>query len=172
MNSPKEDALKEDRILERLENEFSQFKKEHKIIPTLDELDKAFFIREHILSRGWVGTSLGRSLCYQIVNSFNGWMNYLLSIVMPNAGSMVQMNESQSFTEDDKKEIIKLMNRILAVTTQNAIVSLSKDATAESKFINDSWTLWKTIHPEFLRYTKKSLEHWKKEAHLYKVTKE
>ena len=110
---------------------------------------------------------LSRMLCSRIVNTYMSWSNYLHGLVMPNPNYMVNMAESQMFTDDDRQEIINLMNQILALVSLNSVLTLENDTRAESKFIDESVKFWKkTFQPKVMVFMKKVNKEWMNKAKL------
>jgi len=154
-------------LLAHFEKQFSDLKKEMKISSSLEELDEIFYLRDMILKEGFVSNKLSRMLCSRIVNTYMSWSNYLHGLVMPNPNYMVNMAESQMFTDDDRQEIINLMNQILALVSLNSVLTLENDTRAESKFIDESVKFWKkTFQPKVMVFMKKVNKEWMNKAKL------
>jgi len=131
-------------ILKEFETEFEKIKKELGFKSNLKELDRIFYLNDLILKEGFVSTKLSRTICTRIANTFMSWNNYLHGLIMPNPSYMVNMTEHQMFDDNDRKDIVKLMNKILALVSTNTLVGLTEDKKAEAKFIDDSVTFWKS----------------------------
>jgi len=153
--------MERDNLLKQFEKEFELMKKELKFKSTLNELDKIFFIRDHILSAGWISRNLSRVICSRIVDTYQSWNGYLHSLIMPNMGSFLNMTESQIFDERDKKDMIQIMSRIMAFSTKNTLIGLTKDKKEEAKFIDDSVKIWnKVMKPKMVGIIKKANDYW------------
>ena len=120
-----------------------------------------------VLKEGFVSNKLSRMICSRIVNTYMSWSNYLHGLVMPNPSYMVNMAESQMFSDEERQDIINLMNQILALVSTNSVLTLNTDKKAEAKFIDDSVKLWnKTFQPKVMVFMKKVNKEWVNKANL------
>ncbi len=152
-------------LKKQLEEEFKKTKKELKLKTTLEELDKIFYIKDNIEQIGFISNHFSRQLCGRICDTFNSWVNYFHGIVMPNPHNMISNTESQLFNEEEKKQIIKVMNKILAHTSENVLAGLKKDRKKEAEFIDKSPELWeKTVQPQVVFIMERVNNYWKEKS--------
>lgn len=148
-------------LMKEFEQEFEKIKKELGFKPTLEELDRIFFLRDFISKEGYASSKLSRQLCGRMVDLFGTWYNYLHTIVMPNPASMLNMTESQAFTDEEKQEILVLMAQCMAQVSKNTMNGLTKDKKAEAEFIDSSAGLWKKeLNPKLREIIKKVKANW------------
>ncbi len=149
----------------QLENKYTELKKEMQLDLELEELDDIFFIRDYINQAGFVSEKLSRQICLRITDTFNSWASYLHGIIMPNPHNMINNTESQLFSEDEKQEIIQLMNEILAHTTKNVLNGLKKDKENEADFIRTSVDFWNNkLNPQMIKIIEKVNKYWIEKA--------
>ncbi len=149
-------------ILQELKEKFEEAKKELGFKATLEELDGIFFIKDAILSAGFVSETVSRQICGRIVETYSLWNNYLHSLLMPNPGHILNMNESKMFDEGERKQILELIHSSMAITSRNNLIGLNKDKKQESEFIDRALTFWKDeFKPEVIRITEKINKGWK-----------
>ena len=134
-------------VVQQFEEDFQRIKKELKFQANLDDLDKVFFIRDYIAEKGFVSTKLSRMLCGRIVETFMSWYSYLHSLVVPNPNSMVSITESHMINEQRKQEIMRTMDKIMAIASKNSVVGLTKDKKLEAEFIDESLKAWGELLP-------------------------
>lgn len=146
-------------LLDELEQEFEKLKQQEGFESTLDELDRVFYIRDYILALKYVSLNLERQLAWRIVETYNNWLNYLHSIIMPPPHNMVANAESQQISEEEKQNIMQLMNKVLAHTSTSPINTLKKES--QGKFIDNSLKLWNEVQPELLNIMQKINKYWK-----------
>ena len=152
-------------LLSQFDKDFADLKKELKFTSSLEELDSVFFFRDSVLKEGYVSTNLSKLICSRIVNIYMSWTNYLHSLVMPNPSYMISMTEHQMFTDEERQEIINLINKTLALVSQNSILNLGNDKKAESKFVDDSLKFWnKTFQSKMIELMKKINQNWNERA--------
>ncbi len=148
-------------LLKELDIEFEKIKKELNIKVELDQVDKIFCVKDCVMHYGYVSTNLPSMICSRIIDTFNLWINYLHSLVIPNPSSMINTTESQLFDENERNELIKIMNKILAHTTQNSINILTGNKEKEGEFIDNSVALWEETSKKLLKTSKKINDYWK-----------
>jgi len=158
--------MEQDELLKRLKEEFELVRKELKFKATFDELNNTFFLQDTVLQQGFTSPRLSRQICGRIADLFWSWNNFLHSLIMPNPSSMIIMTESQEFGEQEKKEIIRLMTRVMAHVSANSIAGLTKDKKLEAKFIDDSVALWNELSPKLTELSKKLNTMWTERAQV------
>ncbi|MFW6014358.1 MAG: hypothetical protein ACOCZQ_00280 [Nanoarchaeota archaeon] len=152
-------------LKKQLEEEFEKTKKELVLKTELDELDKIFYIRDNIEQVGFISNNFSRQLCGRMCDTFNSWVNYFHGIIMPNPHNMISNTESQLFSEEEKQEIIKVMNKILSHTSQNVLAGLKKDKHKEAEFIDNSLELWNsTVQPKLVFIMERVNNYWKEKS--------
>ncbi|MFH1054347.1 MAG: hypothetical protein V1740_08050 [Candidatus Woesearchaeota archaeon] len=152
-------------LLQELGKEFEKTKKALGFKSSLEELDKVFFIKDHILKEGYVSNRLSRVICRRIVDLFMSWGGYLHSIVMPNPSSMINMTENIVFDDKEKDDLIKLMNKTLAYSSKNTLIGLNKKKDEEARFIDDSLKFWnRTLEPELIKIIEKVNKNWEEKS--------
>ncbi|MFH1316211.1 MAG: hypothetical protein ABII01_01715 [Candidatus Woesearchaeota archaeon] len=152
-------------LMQEFEKEFEKIKKELGFKSNLDELDRIFFIKDHILKEGYVSNRLSRVVCRRIVDLFMSWGGYIHSIIMPNPSSMINMTENSVFDDKEKEDLIKLMNKTLAYSSRNTLIGLNKKKDEEAKFIDDSLKFWnKVLEPELTKIIEKVNKSWEEKG--------
>ena len=151
-------------LLTEFEQKFAILKKELKFKTSLEEIDEIFFIRDFISDKGYVSTSLSRQICWRIVDLFTMWYGYLHNIIVPNPGSMVSITESSQFNEQEKAEIMDIMNQFMKITSTNMFVGLTRDKRAEARFIDGAVETWNTLKPKLMNISTRVNTLWKEKA--------
>jgi len=149
-------------LLEELEEKFKIIKEELGFKSGLEEINSIFFIKDAILNAGFVSESFSRQLCSRIVETYVSWNNYLHSLIVPNPGYLLNMNESKMFDEEERRKIMKLVGESMALISMNQTIGLTKDKKEEGEFIDNAVRFWKkTFKPELIKITKKINSGWK-----------
>ena len=162
--------MEQEKLIEKFEKDFEEMKKELGFKATLKEIDEIFFIKDFVLRSGFVSESLSRQVAAGIRDLLGGWYNYFHTIIMPNPGSMLNMTESQAFSDEEKHDLVIFTNKIMALTTDNTINGLSKNKAAEAKFIDDSVEFWnKELKPKAQEIMKKVKSNWVEKSTLPEV---
>jgi len=153
--------MEDDQLITRLKEEFNKVKEELNLESSYDEINNIFFIEDNTLSNGYVSAKFSRQLCSRIVDTLASWSNYLHGLVMPSPQSMVNHTESGLFDEDEKKEMMKVMNKVMALISTNNLVGLSKDKQKEKEFIDGSVKFWTEEFSSYLQtLLKKTNNYW------------
>jgi hypothetical protein len=151
-------------LIKDIEKKFEQLKKELKFNATLEDLDKMFSIKDGILKDEFVSENFARQVCYRIVETYMGWNEYLHSIIMPNPQNILNMSESKIFSQEEKKEIVELMKKIMEINSQNSLMGLTKDKEAEAKFIDNALKFWEMeFKPKIVAIMQKINQEWGKQ---------
>jgi len=149
-------------LLEELKEKFEEIRKELGFKAGLEELNNIFFIQDAVLSAGFVSEKLSRQICGRIVETYSAWNNYLHSLIIPNPGHIINMNESKMFNEEERKNIMNLIASAIALTSSNTVIGLTKNKKQEAEFIDDALKFWKeNFKPELIKITEKINKGWK-----------
>ncbi|MFH1072752.1 MAG: hypothetical protein V1743_04960 [Nanoarchaeota archaeon] len=152
-------------LIEELHREFAIMKRELKLKSTFNDLEKIYFLSDMVLKDGFVSKHLSRIISHRIVDTYLSWVYYLQSLVVPNPGMLVNITESQMFTDEEKDQMMQTIAKILAFTSQNSVIALTKDKKKEAEFIDSSVAFWnKTINPALQKFMHKAHESWQKKA--------
>lgn len=150
-------------LLKELEKQFAKAKKELKFKASFEELESIFYISDGILKSGFVSEQFSRQLCSRIIDLYGGWVNYLQSLLFPNPNSLLNLSEAKLLSEEDKKEISKLISQTMALISTNTLLSLKKNKEIEARFIDEAIVFWKkTFHPQVVQLMQKIHTGWKK----------
>lgn len=153
-----------EQFLEEFDSSYSEIRKIYNIKTTLNDLDKNFQIRDSFLKLGFVPNNLCFFVRARVQEFYSSWIGYLQNILFPNTSSLISMSEGKLFSEEEKKEIGKIVGKMMAVISTNSILSLEPNTEAEGEFIDYSIKLWKSdLNPKILNYMKKVNENWKKD---------
>jgi hypothetical protein len=154
--------MADDELIRDFETQFMAMQKKLGFKSSLEELDGIFYLRDFISKEGFVSNKLSRMLCSRIIGTFAVWENYFHALIVPNPNSMPNVEESKVATEEDKKEMLRIMTQIRELNTRNTIIGLEEDEAAESKLFDDSVLLWNTNKPFFIKIMKKMNTGWVK----------
>jgi hypothetical protein len=154
--------MADEELIRDFEAKFVAMQKKLGFASSLEELDRIFYLRDFISKEGFVSNRLSRMLCSRIIGTFAVWENYFHALVVPNPNSMPNVEESKLATEEDKKDMLKIMNRIRELNTRNTIIGLEEDEKAEGKLFDDAVLLWNSNKPFFIKIMRKMNTGWMK----------
>jgi hypothetical protein len=161
-------------LMKDFEKEFEKIKKDLKFKATLEDLDEIYFLRDYIQKEGYVGNKLSRQLARRISDVFVSWLQYLHGLVVVSPGNVINLVESQLFNDDEKAEINKIMEKIMAVSSKNSLITLTRDKNLEKEFFDDSVSVWKEINPKLVQFMERVGKEWedRSKAKIEKKKKE
>lgn len=152
-----------ERIVADLRKEFDKTRSELGFTATLEELDKIFFITDYVLEAGFVSFNFSRQLCHRIVDLFAGWNNYLHGLIMPNPSYLINIAESNTLNDSERKEINKLISETMVLVSSNTLVGLTGDKKEEARLIDESVRFWNNVYkPKLINIMSKIQENWRK----------
>jgi len=149
-------------LLKELEKKFDLLKKELGFRYNLDDIDSIFFIKDYILSVKFISSSLSRQICLRIIDTYTSWISYMHTIIFPQTYDIINLTESGFFNEKEKKEISKMISKVIVLVRTNSIAGLTKDKKIEAWFIDEAVDFWRKEFYSFLiKIIKKVNEGWK-----------
>ncbi|PJE81628.1 hypothetical protein COU58_01640 [Candidatus Pacearchaeota archaeon CG10_big_fil_rev_8_21_14_0_10_32_42] len=157
--------INKEKILEELELAFSKFRKEFAFNVNFEELDKEFFIKDSVLSTGFISPEFSRQVCSRIVESYRDWHGYLNNLLLPNPSYYAGQTESKLFSsEEDKRKIWNLVELSMKFSSAHSLNMLKSNKELISKFIDEGYLTWvNTFKPRLIYILDKVNEGWKKE---------
>jgi hypothetical protein len=154
--------MADDELIKEFEESFVKMQKKLGFKSSLEELDKAFYLRDFIMKEGFISNRLSRMVLSRILSTWGIWESYFHALIVPNPSSMPNVEESKVATEEDKKEMLKIMSQIRELNTRNTMLGLEEDELAEGKLFDDSLQLWNSSKPFLVRLMKKMNTGWLK----------
>ncbi|USN45990.1 MAG: hypothetical protein H6502_02540 [Candidatus Woesearchaeota archaeon] len=130
-------------LIHELREKFEEEKNRLGFSATFEELEEIFFLQDSIASEGYVSEHYSRQLCARIRDTINGWIGYYHNILMPNPGSLTAMTEAAIFSDQEKQEMVGMINEGYSLTSLNSHAGLAKDASEEKTFIEQALIFWK-----------------------------
>jgi hypothetical protein len=148
-------------LIKQMREKFEEAKKEIGFKSSLKEIDEIFFIKDYLLEQGFVSENFSRQMCARMRDTFNVWVNYLHSLLMPNPQYLINITEARLFNEEERKEIQKLIKGALALNSSNTLAGLEKDLKLEREFIDGAVEFWKDkFKPGIVKVMKKVNKGW------------
>lgn len=147
-------------ILNELEKRYEVLKKELNLTVSLKELDKYFFVIDSLLKNNYVPYDLSSLIRYRISEISISYVNFLHSLIVPNPQSMIDLNQSQSLSEEDKEIVNKLIGKLMVLFSKNNVINVDRNKENEAEHINNSIKVYKEIKPELLKIEQKVNKIW------------
>lgn len=141
---------------------YNSLKEQHDL-PDLSELDKEFFL-DYTMSN-WKSIP-ENTLIYTMnimMDYYNSWINFCHSLINGNPQSMILMREAEFFSDEEKKEIIKVMQELTVTSRKQTIMNMKNEEKETAEFIKEIFESWKKIKPKLIKYAEHSYEKWTQE---------
>ncbi len=152
-------------IIIEFETKFSLLKKEIGFKTNLEDLDEIFLLKDSIMDEGYIPNDLFSLLSRRVVDFYSNLVNQLHSIILPNPNSMISITQNSMFTEDEREEMIQLMNKILALTSQSPVITITQNKKDKAKFVDGSFKLWdKNLKEKMKNISVKINKEWTKKS--------
>ncbi|MCF7866123.1 hypothetical protein K9L67_00330 [Candidatus Woesearchaeota archaeon] len=143
-------------------SKYNILKEQHQL-PNLSELDKEFFVE---YTMGNWRTIPENTLIFTmnlIMDYYIGWINFCHTLINGNPQSMILMREAEFFSNEEKKEIIKVMQNLTIISRKQTIINLKNEEKETAQFIKEIFESWKNIKPKLLKYADHSHKKWLEE---------
>jgi hypothetical protein len=132
-------------------------------LPKLDSLESEFEVQEMILAARYDPPNLLRFIRRGMVNLIWKWIDYMHSIVYPNPQSAILMKEADFCTEEEKKKILDIINRLIIFARQSIMLELNKEEQKDAQYIKDVYAEWIKIKPDITPIVTKVIKSWHEE---------
>ncbi len=129
-------------------------------LPSLDDLDAVFEVRDAVLHEGFISTNPLRFVRRRIVQFGDNWTGYLHSVILPGDQNLVLYEESGKFSDEEKDEAMKLISRIMRLSRRSTLLELDHDDTADSSFITEALKEWQELLRSIRPFVERSLSAW------------
>jgi len=153
------------KLLSELKVAFEETKKKLKFEATFEEIDEICYIEDAILSCNAVSNRYDRQLINRVVETSYSWISSLHSLVFPSQ-DLISMNESKPISPEGRKEIMKIMSKIMYFSRKNKRIAFSKEfEQQEGEFIDEIMDFYKKTFVPFMYKNQLELEQfWQKES--------
>jgi len=154
-----------EKLLSELKAAFEKTKKQLKFKATFEEIDDICYIEDAILSSRAVSSRYDRQLINRIVETSYAWLSGLHSLVFPSQ-DLISMHESKTISQEERKEIMKIMSKIMYFTRKSKRIAFTKNyAQLEGEFVDEIIDFYKKIFVPFMHKNQLQLENfWQKES--------
>ena len=146
---------------EKFKEIYAEKAKKYKL-PSFKEINEDFFLQDFLNDRKFIPQQPLGFVRARIVETFGSWINFLHGFIMPNPQSAILMKDFECTNDDEKKEIIEMIQDMMISQRETIIVGLEKDEKKDAEFIKKYFKFWHKTKPGLIKVTKKSLDNWKK----------
>lgn len=144
----------------QFEEEYNKIRKTYKELPELNNLDIEFDLSSFITKLESMPRHPLRFVRQCIMDSVGPWINYLHNFIIPNQSSAVLMEEFKHFNMDERKQMAKMIDKMMIIVRKGSLCSLEKDHKSDVKWIVETYQSWRALKPEIIEKVKKSISKW------------
>jgi hypothetical protein len=156
--------MAEDDIVQELESRYQEIARVHGLKTTLEEYENIYGLKDAIQKEGYVPLSLEIFIAGRITDIYYAWYNSMHSLIMPQPGSIYQMEESSFITEELREKIRKELRKIMSISRKAGKAYILKDSSLACNAVDEYTSLWKSSTRELLiEITTLLSERWDEE---------
>ena len=97
------------------------------------------------------------------INDKIAWAcNMIQSLLQPNPGSLINLQESNFLNGDDKKKMSTILKDLMQHERTSLLLDLDNNEKADAEYIKTSFNKWLKVKPELISITKKLKGGWER----------
>ena len=140
---------------------YESYQKKYKL-PDYDKLDHEFELLyvNNIIEIKYPLRFIRR----RIIDKIGYFIGILQGILQPNPASIISLEESKFFSEEEKKNISLLINRLMLLQRESTVLDTDFNIDEDAKLIRESYKFWLDTKKDILKIIETFVQNWKKEA--------
>ncbi len=140
-----------------IKKEYQTLEKKYKL-PDYEELDREFELL-YVMDIKEIKYVL--RFIRRRINDKVAWACTMVqSILQPNPGSLVNLQESNCFARDDKQRLFNLLKEMMQLERKSLLLDINPDEKNDAAFINESYKHWSSFKNEVAWAAEKMHKHW------------
>ena len=129
-------------------------------LPDFDKLNDEFEIYNNFIGATDIPEFLLRNIRRRMVEKFYSWINYLHNFIFANQQSLILMNEYQQFSDEEREEIIMIINKIMFINRLSVKLEVHHKEEEDALFIKKYFDEWPMLKEQLMQITSKNIEGW------------
>ena len=101
----------------------------------------------------------------RIIDKMNMFIHFFQNIIYPISGSIVSLEENNFLTEDDKKEVVELLKKMISLERESLLLDIDHDESSDGEFIQKVHVQWLSFKPRLVFFIHKLQKEWKEKTH-------
>jgi len=131
-------------------------------LPAFEQLDKEF---EILYMRDIFEVAYPLRFIRRRINDKISWIcNMIQTIMQPNPGSLINMEESTFFSKEQKESYKQLLKELMYLERISLNLDIETSEEKDAEFIKTTFSKWDEIKSKILEITNVLKEGWKKET--------
>ena len=130
-------------------------------LPEYEELDEEFELLyfQRIIEIKYILRFVRR----RIVDKLNSYVNFLQNILNPNPSSLISLEESKFFSQEEREEIIALIKEMVIVERKSLELDINHNEKKDAEFIKYGFMKWGELRNKIAKMCDKLKEGWESE---------
>ncbi len=150
-----------------LRDEYEKLRKTHKL-PSYEDLDKEFELL-YVTKLEEIKFPL-RFIRRRMNDKIAWFCNMLQNIIQPNPGSIIGLEESKFFSNEDKEKMIALLKELMYIERESLFLDIEYEDKKDVEYINNVINKWNKIKKDISHFSEILKNGWK--AEIKKESKE
>ncbi len=151
-------------LLKELRDKFEKTKKKFGFKATFEEINSISFLEDLVLANGFVSEQFSRQMINRIVEVYSSWLSEFYSWLYPQPTDSIHLHESKKLTQEERKEILNLIERIMYLIRKNKRIAFD-NLNEKGRFVDELVEFDKKyFNPFLLKFSKKFEDFWKEES--------
>ncbi|MBI2671606.1 hypothetical protein HYX16_01600 [Candidatus Woesearchaeota archaeon] len=98
------------------------------------------------------------------INDKIAWFcNMLQTILQPNPGSLISLEESKFFSDNEREKIINLLKDLMFIERESLVLDIESDEKKDVEFVNKVLGKWNSIKKDIIYFSEVLRKGWKEE---------
>ena len=140
--------------------DYEQFRKKYKL-PSYEDLDQEFELL-YVTKLEEIKFPL-RFIRRRMTDKIVWFCNMLQNIIQPNPSSLISLEESKFFSEEDRTKVVILLRELMHLERHSLSLDINNNEKEEVEFINELFGKWNNIKKEVSNLAEKLRKSWKEE---------
>ena len=144
-----------------IKKEYDVFVKKYKL-PSYEGLDKEFELLyfQNVIEIKYPLRFVRR----RILDKINWFLGFLQGLIQPNPGSLISLEESRFFTQEEKDKVVALIKKLIILQREGLLLDIDSDEKKDSEFIKEAFDKWMKHKKEIFSINVKIKEGWESEV--------
>ncbi len=143
---------------EEFKKEYEKARKQHSL-PSIDELNNEFNLQFSINKLDEMPLKLADFIIGQQLDFFGGYLNWTYSLIYGSPQSGIVNKEASFLNEKEKKQLVKTMYKITAITRLSPSIYL-EESEKKYEWITKLLKQWLELKPQLLSLSQKIRTNW------------
>ncbi|MBS3171103.1 hypothetical protein J4449_00675 [Candidatus Woesearchaeota archaeon] len=141
-----------------LKEDYEKIIKDHKL-PSYEYLNKEFELM-YVTKLEEIKFPL-RFIRRRMNDKIAWFCNILQNIIQPNPGSIIGLEESKFFSNEDKEKMICLLRELMYIERESLLLDIEYDNKKDVEYINNVFNKWDKIKEDISHFSEILKNGWK-----------